>query len=248
MRILALGGTGSVGKLVVRHALDQGHDVVVLTRKPLRANIALPSAATVVKGDVTTSAGLTEALDGVDAIISTLDGDPETTEFGGVHNVLTALAGRRVHFVLMSSIATNNAGRLDVLDWKRRGERLVRVSGNDFTIVRPGWFDAQPAGHQALTFAQTYKLWDIGPGAAAIGRQQIARTLVAAAGNPAANQKTFDLFASPGTAPTELDPQFAALTADPVGALDGSYDRDDLPFDRETTAIQAATADVTASR
>jgi len=42
MRVLALGGTGSVGKLVVCHALDQGHDDVALTRKPLRANITRP--------------------------------------------------------------------------------------------------------------------------------------------------------------------------------------------------------------
>lgn len=245
MRVLALGGTGSVGKLVVREAREQGHDVVVLTRKPRRAALALPSGTRIVKGDVTTSAGLDEALDGIDGIVSTLDGDPERTEFNGIRNVLEALNGRHVYVALMSSIAVNNAGRLEVLDWKRRGERLVRASGNDYTIVRPGWFDAQPREHKAVSFDQEFKVWDISPGAAAIGRQQIARTLVSAIGNPAANRKTFDLRAVDGDAPASLDSQFAALTPDHGGALDGSYDLNDLPLAAEPAAVQQAMADLT---
>ncbi|WP_330996549.1 NAD(P)H-binding protein [Burkholderia diffusa] len=31
--------------------------------------------------------------------------------------------------------------RTEAHDWKRRSERLVRASGNAYTIVRPGWFD-----------------------------------------------------------------------------------------------------------
>jgi hypothetical protein len=36
--------------------------------------------------------------------------------------------------------------RARALDWKRRSERLVRLSGVPYTIVRPGWLDNGPAG------------------------------------------------------------------------------------------------------
>ncbi|MDF2442858.1 MAG: hypothetical protein JWR01_1061, partial [Subtercola sp.] len=39
-------------------------------------------------------------------------------------------------------------------DWKRRGERLVRASGNAYTIMRPGWFDYNDADQLRITLLQ----------------------------------------------------------------------------------------------
>ena len=70
----------------------------------------------------------------------------EQIDYGGVRNVLAALGGRSVRVALMTAIGvTNRDGdynrQTEAHDWKRRGERLVRVSGLPYTIVRPGWFD-----------------------------------------------------------------------------------------------------------
>jgi uncharacterized protein YbjT (DUF2867 family) len=56
-----------------------------------------------------------------------------------VRNILTVLAGRPVRIALMTAIGVTAPA--DYYDWNRRSERLVRASGNPYTIVRPGWFD-----------------------------------------------------------------------------------------------------------
>src|SRR5688572_3676168 len=50
--ILVTGGTGTVGRVLVRRFVAQGASVVVLTRDPARAAGVLPAAARVVTGDV----------------------------------------------------------------------------------------------------------------------------------------------------------------------------------------------------
>ena len=69
-------------------ALQNGHDVVALVRDQKRATRILPPETTLVRADVTTSAGLHEAVDRVDAIIATLNGDAERVDFEGMLNVL----------------------------------------------------------------------------------------------------------------------------------------------------------------
>ncbi|MEA3205179.1 MAG: hypothetical protein QOG92_805 [Verrucomicrobiota bacterium] len=69
----------------------------------------------------------------------------KTVDYGGVRNVLTALGKSKARIALMTAIGvTNRTGsynrETESHDWKRRAERLVRRSGNEYTIVRPGWF------------------------------------------------------------------------------------------------------------
>jgi len=115
----------------------------------------------VVAGDLTRPDTLGAAVDGVDAIVFTHGSDgggkaeAEKVDYGGVRNVLAALGGRSVRIALMTAIGvTNREGdynrRTEAHDWKRRGERLVRVSGLPYTIVRPGWFDYNKADEHRL--------------------------------------------------------------------------------------------------
>jgi uncharacterized protein YbjT (DUF2867 family) len=79
----------------------------------------------------------------------------------------------------MTSIGVSRRGAYggstgQLLDWKRRSERLVRASGAPSTIVRPGWFDAVGPGDDRLVLEQT----DTGNGA--IGRDSSPRCSSAA--------------------------------------------------------------------
>ncbi|MEV5491231.1 NAD(P)H-binding protein [Streptomyces bobili] len=69
MKFLVLGATGRTGSLFVKKALDQGHQISALTRKP-GANV--DRRAEVVVGDVTDATVIAKAAQGHDAIISTL--------------------------------------------------------------------------------------------------------------------------------------------------------------------------------
>ncbi|MQA93162.1 MAG: NAD-dependent epimerase/dehydratase family protein [Streptosporangiales bacterium] len=67
MSILVTGGTGVVGGQVVSELLTRGaEEVRVLSRK---AAPAVPEGATAARGDLTTGAGLAEAVTGVDTVV-----------------------------------------------------------------------------------------------------------------------------------------------------------------------------------
>jgi hypothetical protein len=67
-------------------------------------------------------------------------------------NVLQALGDRRVRVALMTSIGVSVRGNTH--DRKRRSERVVRASGNAYTIVRPGWFDYNDDDQLAIRLLQ----------------------------------------------------------------------------------------------
>ncbi|MCK0515671.1 NAD(P)H-binding protein [Williamsia sp. DF01-3] len=106
----------------MREATELGHDVAALVRDPNRATSVLPAGVTLVDGDLTTGAGMDEAVDGIDAITATVDGDARRVDYEGVLRILLALDNRHAHIVLMSAIGIANVGAASPLpDWKRRG-------------------------------------------------------------------------------------------------------------------------------
>jgi uncharacterized protein YbjT (DUF2867 family) len=118
-------------------------------------------------------------------------------------------------------------------DWKRRGERLVRVSGLPYTIVRPGWFDYNKADEQQLVFLQGDRRHAGDPSDGVIGRRQLAQVLVASLTSESALRKTFELVAVKGLAQHDFAPLFAALEADPPAGLDAVRDLANMPLPEE---------------
>jgi uncharacterized protein YbjT (DUF2867 family) len=162
LKILVVGATGSIGRLVVVEAIRQGFSVRALVRSPEKAR-RLSAKTEIVVGDLTRPEMLAKAVESIDAIVFTHGSDgagkvgAETVDYGGVRNVLAALGSRKVRIALMTAIGvTNRTGSYnrstESHDWKRRAERLVRVSGCPYTIVRPGWFDYNKANEHELVF------------------------------------------------------------------------------------------------
>lgn len=63
MKILVTGATGTVGRQVVNHLIQAGHEVRALTRNPAKANF--PGDVEVVAGDLAAPETLAPALEGV---------------------------------------------------------------------------------------------------------------------------------------------------------------------------------------
>ena len=238
--VLVVGATGRIGRLVVAAALRHGLDVRALVRDSQRA-AGVMAVATLVQGDVTRVADLTAAVAGVDAVILTHGSAGsgarglEAVDYGAVANLLTALDGRRVRVALMTSINVNerSGAYQDVLDWKRRGERLLRASGLPATIVRPGWFATLGTGEQAVVLEQG----DSRQGDQ-VDTRQVAEALVRAVLDDAAVGKTFELFSARGHAPADWTPLFAGLDADLPGSLDGAHDRPNMPLSSEPVRVR----------
>lgn len=75
MRIAVFGATGAVGRLVVRRALDAGHEVVAHARSPEKLGVSHP-ALRVVASSLTDDVDLARVVAGTDAVISALGPSP----------------------------------------------------------------------------------------------------------------------------------------------------------------------------
>ena len=248
LKILVIGATGSMGRLVVEEALSQGHAVRALVRSPEKAR-RLPAKTEIVVGDLTRPETLAKAVEGIDGIVFTHGSDgggkvgSETVDHGGVRNVLTALGSRKARIAMMTAIGiTNRTGSYnrstESHDWKRRAERLVRSSGLPYTIVRPGWFDYNKADEHHLVFLQGDMRQAGNSSDGVIARSQIAEVLVHSLTSDQALRKTFELVATKGPAQKNLDELFAALDADPENGFDGVRDTPNQPLDDEPQRVK----------
>ena len=235
--VLIVGATGSIGRPAVAEALRQGYTVRALVRDRVKAERQLPTEAEIVVGDLTRPEKLDAAVDGIGAIVftdgsTTREADVREIDYAGVANILAALRGRRARIALMTAVGTTRPGAAYAA-WKRRGERLVRGSGNDYTIVRPGWFDYNDANQRRIVMRQGDTAQSGSPADGVIARDEIARVLIDSLSAEAANRKTLELAAERGSEQDDLTPVFAALRPDDPAALDGVLDTNTVPVEQE---------------
>ncbi|TAP28477.1 MULTISPECIES: SDR family oxidoreductase [Micrococcaceae] len=239
--VLVVGATGSVGQYAVAESIAQGYTTRALVRSGSSTS-RIAKGAQIVVGDLTKAETLTDALADVDAVVFTHGasygdaGASEAVDYGAVKNVLQALDGRKVRIALMSSIGVTVTGGTH--DWKRRGERLVRASGNSYTIVRPGWFDYNADDQLAITLLQGDTRRAGSPADGVIARHQIARVLIDSLSAPQSQRLTVELVAEYGPAPEDLGPIFAALDQDLASSVDGIRDPENMPLSKESASVR----------
>lgn len=132
MKIAVAGGTGAVGKPVTEVARERGHEVIVLSRQ---AGV-----------DLTNSAGLAGALEGVDVVIDvtsvqTQSADASRRFFGTVTSTLldAELAAGVRHHVALSIVGSDKAP-FGYYAGKQEQERLVAAGRVPWTILRATQF------------------------------------------------------------------------------------------------------------
>lgn len=136
MKVLVLGGTGTVGSQVGRDLLARGAEVLVLTRDPKKP---LPPGAKAVAGDLLDPATIRTAFLGMDGVF--LLNAVSATE---CHEGLMAVNGARMagvkKVVYMSVQGVDKAPHLPHFGAKLSVEAALKASGLAFTILRPNNF------------------------------------------------------------------------------------------------------------
>lgn len=138
MRILVIGGTGTVGSEVVRGLLGKGENVRVLTRDPARTR-DLPQRAEGAVGDLTRPESLRDAFSGVDAVFTATPLSPTETE-EGLAAVKTAQEARVRRFVYMSVHNVAEAPEIPHFRSKVPVEQAVRASRMEWSLLQPNNF------------------------------------------------------------------------------------------------------------
>ncbi len=135
-RVLVTGGTGVLGKPLVRELLRREHEVRVLSRS---ADPTVPSGASAVQGDVRTTAGLKNAVKKVDAVVHAATSPfrrAKSTEVDGTRNVHdAAVAAGAQHFLYVSIVGVDRVpARYYKAKWA--AEQVVEQSGRAWTVQR----------------------------------------------------------------------------------------------------------------
>ncbi|MDQ3870068.1 MAG: SDR family NAD(P)-dependent oxidoreductase [Chloroflexota bacterium] len=152
--ILVTGGTGTLGRFVVRRLLQAGRDVRVLSRRRHdNAGAVNPRDERIefVTGDVATGEGVDAAVHGVETIVH-LAGTAKGDEDKARHLMRAASRSAVRHVVYISVVGADRlplAGRMDravfgYFGAKLAAERLVADSGLPWTTLRSTQF------HQAM--------------------------------------------------------------------------------------------------
>jgi len=156
MNLLVLGATGRTGRLVVEQALAAGHTVIALVRSPEKMTTGNPNLR-VVTGEATDASAISRALQGADAVISTLGGKGSVIADSTKAIVAAARAAGISRVVVLSSWLVERdrmdaATRLltgiamgQLIKDKSAGEQLLRGSDLDWTIVYPSILTDGPA-------------------------------------------------------------------------------------------------------
>jgi putative NADH-flavin reductase len=163
MRVLIVGASGGTGRALVQQALARGDAVTALVRNAARLPIADPSL-TVVLGDVMKPETLDAAVRGQDAVLSALGHKqwfyPTRILSIGTQNLIDAMRRHGVRrLIVETALGVGDAWwqmglyytlfvKVFILPFyffdKGRQEALVRVSGLDWTLVRPGALNNGP--------------------------------------------------------------------------------------------------------
>jgi uncharacterized protein YbjT (DUF2867 family) len=146
MNLTVLGAAGATGTEVVEQALAVGHHVTALVRSPEKLTITNPNLH-VVQGDATDRAAVSHAMNGADAVISTLGATaPVIAEAAraivavarqeGPQRIvmLSSFAVERDRLTPVSKLLTRMAMGAQIKD-KTAGEEALRASSLDWTIV-----------------------------------------------------------------------------------------------------------------
>ena len=192
MKILAIGGAGNVGSLVVRELIKRNAEVRVLVRKREKAHNT-PENVELVEGDLLDPPAIEKALDGVDKLYLLNAVIPEELTQGLIAYGLAKK--RKIRHVLYHSVFQAERFK-DVAHFAAKFaiEEALKEFDVPFTIIRPGWFFQNDKSVKDVLLKAGVYPTPLGPvGIAAVDVQDIAEASAIALTDGGHEGKTYNL-------------------------------------------------------
>jgi putative NADH-flavin reductase len=157
MKLLLIGATQGIGFELLKQALQAGHEVTLIARNPDRLEITHPNLA-VTKGNILNKSVIEQAVNGQDAVCITIGTKPTRKPVSvyseGTKNAIEAMKNSscrrllcvtgigagdsRGHGGFFYDKIINPLLLKTIYEDKDRQEAIVRNSGLDWEIIRPG--------------------------------------------------------------------------------------------------------------
>eukprot|EP00270_Netrium_digitus_P000120 TRINITY_DN1013_c0_g1_i6.p1 TRINITY_DN1013_c0_g1~~TRINITY_DN1013_c0_g1_i6.p1 ORF type:complete len:427 (+),score=101.28 TRINITY_DN1013_c0_g1_i6:51-1283(+) len=186
--ILITGASGTLGRQIVRKALDEGYDVRCLVRQ--RADFLRDWGATVVSGDFSKPETLPAALVGIHTIIDCATGRPEepisTVDwYGKVALIKCAQAMGIQRFIFFSIHDCEKHPQVPLMQIKKCMEDYLAQTSLNYTVIRLCGFMQALIGQYAVPILEEQPVWgtDAQTRIAYMDTQDIAKLTMAALRN-----------------------------------------------------------------
>ena len=193
MRVLVVGGTGTLGRQIARSALDADHQVRCMVRTPRKAAFLQEWGCELTRGNLLEPDSIDYALDGIDALIDAATSRPTDsrsvydTDWDGKLNLYRACDRSGVKRIIFLSLL--GAGRhrgVPLMDIKYCTEQMLVESDFSYTILQGVAFMQGVISQFAIPVLEGQTVWISGsPTAIAyMNTQDMARFAVAALRRP----------------------------------------------------------------
>ena len=187
MSILVVGGTGTLGRQIVKQALDEGYQVKCLVRDFRRSAFLKDWGAELVYGDLSIPSTIPTALKGINTIIdsatirSTSSYTSEVIDWRGKLALVEAakLIGIK-KFIYFSVVNAEKNPSIPLIDLKIKLENVLENSGLNYTIFQCSGFFQGLISQYALPILESETIWLPGDSApvAYLDTQDAAKAVV----------------------------------------------------------------------
>lgn len=203
MKVVVIGATGGVGKVIVEKCLNIGYHVIALARNPEKLNID-NSRLTKISGDATVFDVVENAIKNADTVICTIGtkaNDKNKIRTRATKNIIKAMP-KNGRFICLSSLGYGESRVLmpffmkyfivpfilkqTLLDHESQ-ETLIKNSKLNYTIVKPGDMnEKQETGNYKFGFALDNRSVKIKP----ISKADVADFIVKQIGDESFSRKS----------------------------------------------------------
>lgn len=200
MTLLIVGATGTLGRQIVRRALDEGKEVRCLVRSFKRASFLREWGAELAAGNLCNPETLLPAFEGVTAVIdaatsrATDSYSIKEVDWDGKIALIQAAKQAGVdRFIFFSILDAEKYPHVPLMEIKRCTEQFLAESGLNYTILRTAGFYQGLIGQYALPILENQSIWVMNETTpvAYMDTQDIARFALKALALPETIHRTF---------------------------------------------------------
>lgn len=235
MTLLILGGTGTLGRQIVRKALEDGFQVRCIVRNKKAANFLREWGAELVYGDLTMPETLPLSFQGVTALIDASTTRPEDDAkmvevdwYGKLMLIEMAKRVKLKRFIFFSIVNAEQYPYITLMQQKANIEKVLRNSGVPYTILKCAGFYQALISQYAIPILEGKAVWKTSEFASMpyINTQDVAKFCLKALSLRETENKSFFLGGAQAWSSTEiirlcesLSGQKAQMKAVPIGLL-----------------------------
>ena len=193
MKILLVGATGTLGRQIAKHAIEEGHEVRCFVRNPRKASFLQEWGCELTKGNLLNSGDIDYALQDIEVVIDSATGRPEDsksiyeTDWDGKLNLFNACESKKIKRVIFLSIlSTEKFRNVPLMDVKYCTEKLLEKSNFDYTIFKCAAFMQGVISQFAIPVLDSQAVWMSGTPTkiAYMNTQDMAKIIVSSINKP----------------------------------------------------------------